>query len=75
MHCLPALPTADGARSTLVSPSLQVAVYGRQAGDSRYTLVASPTTAINWKAAERAKLTILPAEEEWPALVARAGTL
>lgn len=53
----------------------QVTVFAKRVGEPRYTLVASPDTGINWRAAELAKLTIHASEEEWPALAARAGTL
>ncbi|PRW59146.1 TKL kinase [Chlorella sorokiniana] len=53
----------------------KVTVFAKRAADTKYTLAASLDTGINWKAADLAKLVIYPEEDEWPALVAKAGTL
>lgn len=53
----------------------QVTVFGKQAADPKYTEIASLNNGINWKAADRAKVVILPEEDEWPALAIKAKTL
>lgn len=66
----PPIPSLFAAR-----PPLQVTVFGKRSSEAKYAEIASLAKGINWKAADWAKVVVLPEQTEWPALVTKAGTV